>query len=501
MTNWLPYLVARVPATVHSKLLVAFLAIVALLIAVGIVGLQLLGGVNRRAEELVQLQRKIAAYRQLQHDTTAQLYSVASALLVNDERALAATLRQLNQFTYNFDRFAFVAKDEVELLDQVRQDYNRFVRAVSEAVELIRSGKMEDGKQLQIAQANPLAERLELRMNQLVNRAGANMVDSVEANAVAYTQSRWVVIGFAGSSIFLALILGYAFSWSLIGPVKEINAHLKQIASGNFSRHVQVQNRDELGTLAANLNRMNDELGQLYQQLHAANRHKSQFLANVNHELRTPVSAIIGYGRLLLRETQGQIAPLQAENIRDLIREAERLLGMIDSLLDFAKIEAGKIEIHVEPVAIHALVQGVTATIEPILNNEAVRLVRDIPLSIATIHTDREKLHQIIVNLIGNAAKFTDRGEITISARQQNGSFKLAVADTGIGIEAADLNQIFEEFHRGRLTGDGRFHGTGLGLAITKNLVDLLGGSIAVESEVGKGSTFTVTLPMEASKG
>jgi signal transduction histidine kinase len=360
---------------------------------------------------------------------------------------------------------------------------------------------MEDGKQLQIAQANPLAERLELRMNQLVNRAGANMVDSVEANAVAYTQSRWVVIGFAGSSIFLALILGYAFSWSLIGPVKEINAHLKQIASGNFSRHVQVQNRDELGTLAANLNRMNDELGQLYQQLHAANRHKSQFLANVNHELRTPVSAIIGYGRLLLRETQGQIAPLQAENIRDLIREAERLLGMINSLLDFAKIEAGKIEIHVEPVAIHALVQGVTATIEPILNNEAVRLVRDVPLSIATIHTDREKLHQIIVNLIGNAAKFTDRGEITISARQQNGSFKLAVADTGIGIEAADLNQIFEEFHRGRLTGDGRFHGTGLGLAITKNLVDLLGGSIAVESEVGKGSTFTVTLPMEASKG
>src|SRR5438552_12104212 len=154
------------PVTVHAKLLAAFLAIVVLLITVGAVGLQTLSAVNRRAENLVQLQRKIAAYRQLQHDTTSQLYSVSSALLVPDERTLEATLRQLNQFGYDLDRLQFVAKDEVDLLGRVREDYDQFIKVVSHAVELIRSGKIAEGNQLQLTEANPLAERLERLMNQ-----------------------------------------------------------------------------------------------------------------------------------------------------------------------------------------------------------------------------------------------------------------------------------------------------------------------------------------------
>ncbi|HEY2920501.1 MAG TPA: MCP four helix bundle domain-containing protein, partial [Candidatus Binatia bacterium] len=214
LTNWLPRLVARVPAKVHAKLLVAFFAITVLLIALGAVGLQALSVTNRRAKDLVELQRKIAAYRQLQHDTTAQLYSVASALLVHDERTLDATLRQLNQFGYDLDRLQFVAKDEVELLGQVRKDYDQFIQVVSHAVELIRGGKIAEGNQLQLTQANPLAERLERLMNQLVNRAEADMVASIEASDAAYTHSRWIVIGFALGSIALALLLGYAISWS-----------------------------------------------------------------------------------------------------------------------------------------------------------------------------------------------------------------------------------------------------------------------------------------------
>src|SRR5262245_4772483 len=319
MTGWLPRLVAHVPATVHSKLLVAFLAIVVLLIAVGIVGLQLLSEANREAEEMVILQRKIAAYRQLQHGTTAQLYSINSALLLPDEQTLAAVLRQLNQFGYDFARLQFVARDEAELLGRVQGSYEEFVAVVTKVVELTGAGKATEARQLALAQAGPLADRLERLTNQLVNRAAADIVASIETSQSAYSTSRWVVISFAVASIGLALILGYTFSWSLIGPIKEMNLRFKQIASGDFSQHVEVMNRDELGALAVNLNRMNDELGQLYQQLHTANRHKSQFLANVNHELRTPVSAIIGYGRLLLRETQGQIAPLQRENLQDLV--------------------------------------------------------------------------------------------------------------------------------------------------------------------------------------
>jgi signal transduction histidine kinase len=496
MTEWLPRLVARVPTTVHIKLLVAFLSMVVLLITVGLVGVQLLSGVNRRTEETVKLQRKIAAYRQLQHGTTAQLYSVTSALLVPEERTLAGTLRQLNQFGYDLDRLQFVAKDEAELLDKVRKEYDQFIQIVTQVVELIRAGKADEGRELQRLQAGPLAERLERLTNQLVNRAAADVVASIETSHAAYLTSRWVVVCFALGSIGLALVLGYAFSWSLIGPVKEINSRLKQIASGDFSQHVEPVNRDELGTLAANLNRMNDELGQLYQQLETANRHKSDFLASMSHEFRTPLNAIIGYGRLIRRETEGHIAPLQRENLQDLLSNAERLLNLIDSLLDFAKIEAGKMEIRVEPIRVDEVIRGAASTIESILNPGSVRLIREIASDIPSLNTDREKLRQIIVNLLGNAAKFTERGEIRIYASEQNGSLKLVVSDTGIGIEKKDLDQIFEKFHQGDLSITRKYRGTGLGLAIVKKFVNVLGGEVSVESEVGKGSTFTVTLPL-----
>ena len=142
MKDWLPLLVARVPAKLQAKLLIGFLAITVLLIALGAAGLQALNNTNQRAKDLVELQRKIAAYRQLQHDTTAQLYSVASALLVYYERTLDATLRQLNQFGYDLDRLQFVAKDEVELLGQVRKEYDQFIQVVSQSVQLIRSAKI-----------------------------------------------------------------------------------------------------------------------------------------------------------------------------------------------------------------------------------------------------------------------------------------------------------------------------------------------------------------------
>ena len=203
-------LVARAPARVQSKLLVAFLAIVALLIIMGAVGLQVLSGVNRRAEELIQLQRKIEAYRQVQHDTTSQLYSVATALLLADEQTLSSTLRQLNQFGYDVDRLEFVAKDEVELIEQFRRDYDRFIHIVTAIIELIRAGRASEARQMQLRESTPLADRLERLTNQLVNKAEADVVAGIDASTQAYQTAQWIVIAFAIGSIALALGLGYA---------------------------------------------------------------------------------------------------------------------------------------------------------------------------------------------------------------------------------------------------------------------------------------------------
>jgi signal transduction histidine kinase len=323
------------------------------------------------------------------------------------------------------------------------------------------------------------------------------------------------------TSVLLLIGLGVALLATLlvrrrvVRPLETLRQGVERIRKGDLSARLEVKTGDEIEILADEFNEMAAHLREAYSDLEGkvadrtqaltivneklgeASEHKSRFLANVNHELRTPLSSIIGYARLLHRETEGQISSLQRENLEDLLHNAERLLRLIDSLLDFAKIEAGKMEILVEPVRIDELVQGAAATIEPMLNKDSVRLVREIPSDMAPIYTDREKLRQVILNLLGNAVKFTDRGEIRISACQENGNFKLAVADTGIGIDKADINRIFEEFDRGRLSSDGSYRGTGLGLAIVKRLVDVLGGVVAVESEVGKGSTFTVTLPVK----
>jgi signal transduction histidine kinase len=497
MMDWLPRLVARVPASVHAKLLAAFLAIAILLITLGAVGLGVLGSVNRRTEDLVQLQRKIAAYRQLQHDTTAQLYSVTSALLVPDERTLDATLRQINQFGYDLDRLQFVARDEVELLGRVREDYDQFIKVVTHVIELIRAGKVAEGRELQLTQAGPLADRLERLTNELVNKAEADMVSSTDASQEAYGTSRWVVIGFAIGSIGLALFLGYAISWSLIGPVKQMDARLRDIASGDFAGHVRVLNRDELGALAENLNRMNDELGRLYQQLEAASRHKSEFLANMSHELRTPLNAIIGFSEVLQERMFGELNDKQAEYLQDILASGRHLLSLINDILDLSKIEAGRMELEVSTFDLRATLDTALTLVRERAMRHDIELKLSVDLGLGDIAADERKLKQVLLNLLSNAVKFTpDGGRITLAAERTDGSVEVSVSDTGIGIAAEDQDAIFEEFRQVGNDYTRKREGTGLGLTLTKKFVEMHGGTIWVKSEPGQGSTFTFALPL-----
>ena len=496
MTQWLPRLVARIPATVHAKLVVAFLVIVGLLVVLGAIGLGVLSDVNRRSEDLVKLQRKIAAYRQLQHDTTAQLYSVAAALLVPDEKSLDGILRQLNQFGYDLDRLQFVARDEVELLARVRTEYDEFIRVVTRVVELIRAGRAAEGRELQLQRATPLADRLERLTNQLVNQAEADMVASVDSSHDAYARARRDVITFAVGAVLLALALGFAISWSLIGAVKEIDAGLRQIASGDFSRRVEVPNRDELGALAGNLNRMNEELGRLYGELEAASRHKSQFLANMSHELRTPLNAILGYTELVLDGIYGE----PPEKIREVLQRVEQsgrhLLGLINDVLDLSKIEAGQLVLALADYSMTDVVTAVFGAMEPLASEKALTLKIDAPADLPIGHADERRITQVLINLVGNAIKFTEAGEVRIEARAVDGWFTVGVADSGPGIELAHQARIFEEFQQVDNSSTRKKGGTGLGLAIARRILALHGGRIWVESEPGRGATFRFALPV-----
>ena len=180
MMHWLPRWVARLRATIHTKLLAAFLLIALLLLSAAVVGLIALAEMNRRAQETAQLQRKIAAYGQLSHDSITQLYGVATALLQPEERRLDATLRQLKQFGYDLDRLQFLAQGEIDVMGRVRADFEAFIKVVSASIELIRAGKTAEGQRLQLSVASPLADRLERPTNELVNKAEADLVGGIE---------------------------------------------------------------------------------------------------------------------------------------------------------------------------------------------------------------------------------------------------------------------------------------------------------------------------------
>jgi signal transduction histidine kinase len=490
-------LVARVPARVQTKLLAAFLAIAALLIIVGAVGLEALSKVNRRTEELIKLQRKIEAYRQVQHDTTSQLYSVATALLLGDEQTLSSTLRQLNQFGYDVDRLEFVAKDEVELIEQFRRDYNRFIEVVTNVIELIRAGQAAQARQMQLRESTPLADRLERLTNQLVNKAEADVVAGIEASTDAYETARWIVVGFALGSIALALGLGYAISWSLLGPVKEIEKRLDEVAAGQFAQRVHVVNRDELGVLASNVNRMCEELGRLYQQLELASKNKSQFLANMSHELRTPLNAIIGVSEMLREDAEA--LKQDTEPLDRVLGAGRHLLALINDILDLSKIEAGRMELHLETFPLVPVIEDVAKTIEPLAAKNENRVAVSCNGAIGKLHADQMRLRQALLNLMSNANKFTKAGTITIDARdnKENGRdwITVAVADTGVGMTPEQMGRLFQEFSQATSSTASKYGGTGLGLVISKRFCQMMGGDITVESEPGRGSTFTIRLP------
>jgi signal transduction histidine kinase len=491
--------VARVPAPVQTKLLAAFLTIAALLVITGAGGLRELSGVNERTEELIKLQRKIEAYRQVQHDTTGQLYSVSSALVSSDERTLDSTLRQLNQFGYDVDRLEFVAKDEAELIDQFRGDYNRFIEVVTKVVELIRGGRSAEARQTQLQQATPLADQLERLTNQLVNKAEADMVAGIEASKQAYADAQWIVIGFALGSIALALALGYVISWSLVGPVKEIETRLDEVAAGDFTRRVHVINRDELGALAADVNRMSEELGRLYEQLESFSKNKSQFLASMSHELRTPLNAIIGLSDMLVKNAARFGTDKAAEPLQRIHRAGTHLLGLVNQVLDLSKIEAGKLELSPEQVDLVPLLDDVAGTARQLAEQKSNRLSVDHPRDLGSLMVDPMRLRQILLNLLSNACKFTERGEVSLKVRRaalDGGSWiEFAVADSGIGMTPEQMAKLFEEFSQAEATTARQYGGTGLGLAITRKLCRMMGGDVTVTSEVGKGSVFTIRLP------
>jgi signal transduction histidine kinase len=242
--------------------------------------------------------------------------------------------------------------------------------------------------------------------------------------------------------------------------------------------------------------RLFEEIQEKSRQVEEASKHKSQFLANMSHELRTPLNAILGYAELVLDGIYGD-APEKMRNVLERIQtNGKHLLGLINDVLDLSKIEAGQLVLSLNDYSIKDMMQGVYVAVEPLAGNKKLNFKLEVPPDLPPARGDERRLSQVLLNLVGNAIKFTDTGEVAIKASTANGSYTVAVRDTGPGIAEADQAKIFEEFQQSESTHTKAKGGTGLGLAIAKRIVEMHGGRLWVESTLGNGATFFFTVPL-----
>jgi signal transduction histidine kinase len=242
--------------------------------------------------------------------------------------------------------------------------------------------------------------------------------------------------------------------------------------------------------------RLFDEIQEKSRQLAEASQHKSQFLANMSHELRTPLNAILGYTELIIDSIYGETPPKMRTVLERIESNGKHLLGLINDVLDLSKIEAGQLTLTLADYSLKDVVRTVFSAVEPLASEKKLKFTVEMPASLPPGHGDERRLAQVLLNLVGNAIKFTDAGEVAITASSANGSFNVAVRDTGPGISPKDQEKLFQEFQQADNSITKKKGGTGLGLAISKRIIEMHGGRIGVECKPGQGSTFSFTLPI-----
>jgi len=283
-----------------------------------------------------------------------------------------------------------------------------------------------------------------------------------------------------------------------------------EIALGNLEYRFDDETRDLVGKVMRDFDAMagrlsaqneallnaNKELALKAAELEEAHRHKDRFLANMSHELRTPLNSIIGFSELIIRSANKEKSSKSAGFATKVLAAAEHLLELISDLLDVAKADAGVLELAPVEMNLPTEVESVVTMLKPIADNQKIELKLETPKTPVLLKADRRLLKQVLINLLNNAIKFTKSGSVTVSISSDGKHAEIAVADTGIGIEKNEIGKIFKDFHRVEQGLTSNYDGAGLGLTLSKRIVELHGGTISVESEFGKGSVFTIRLPL-----
>ena len=455
---------------------------------------------------------------------TTELY------VITDEYLAYHEVRMEQQWQSKFDSIMELVNKEEEsvLLAIVRTNYESLDNSFSqlkanytERDELLKTNAPQE----EVDKTIIIEERLDaqMRLNSQKILANAFRISSEsrqEANAMQQTRNSLISVVAA----FLVLIIGasaFLITRSITKPIGELVRGTSIIGRGNLKHRIDIKSRDETGHLSQAFNEMveqlnqysehleelvkerTSELGEKTADLEQANirlqevdRLKSVFLASMSHELRTPLNSIIGFTGIILQGMAGEVNEEQRKQLTMVRNSASHLLSLINDVLDVSKIEAGKVELSLQEFSLDDVVGEVVETFSPEVNQKGLELLAQVPEGL-TLFSDRRHIKQVLMNLVSNAVKFTNQGSVKIAARVLgDDNLEIHVIDTGVGIKKEDMDKLFVPFQQIDMSLTKSHEGTGLGLHLTKKLAAVLGGDISANSEYGRGSEFTFTLPL-----
>lgn len=317
---------------------------------------------------------------------------------------------------------------------------------------------------------------------------GLFVMTSIEGIYESLEKIQRLILLASVGSILLAMGFTFIVSRRLTNPLLEIEKATRKIAKGNFSTRLEVSSQDEIGHLVKAINDMAKEL-------HRNQTTRSEFFANISHELRTPITYLEGYARVL-REKRYHTEEEKNEYLKVIEQEAKRMGKLVEDLFELSKIEEGKLELQLEEVHLTKILKQIVSKVKIPAQNKGLEIILSIEEKRFNIIADKSRLEQVLINLVENSIRYTDRGIIEVKCLESGPDVRISVKDTGIGIPEDEIPYLFERFYRVEKSRSRKYGGIGLGLSIVKQLVELQHGSIKVESKVGQGTEFQIFFPI-----
>jgi two-component system sensor histidine kinase GlrK len=373
-----------------------------------------------------------------------------------------------------------------DILGRVQALHRAYQALFAEEVASLQAGKPYPEEQYRLEKEGVVNEAMEelARLRVLNQQSIFHKVQSLDA---AGTKARTVAGVITGSALLFGVALSVSITASITIPLSRMKKKTGEIAEGVFAADLNLPSPPEIGALAQAFNTMCAKLQEV-------DRMKSDFYSLMSHEMRTPLTSIKEGTNLFLEGLGGEVTEKQRELLTIIAEESNRLIGLVNPLLDLTKLEAGMVTFHLVKTELSPLVVQAVREVAPLAEAKNIRIETDIG-EIPTVSVDAERLMQVLRNLLGNALKFTPRGgSVRVLVRRAEDGVNVSVTDTGPGIPKEHISVIFEKFNQASPDGSRKFQGTGLGLAIVKHIVHAHGGRVWVESEVGRGSTFSFVL-------